>query len=83
MARECLHHAGTTTSYTPSDSNHSLALQCPIPSLPIRFVAAEAGFFPPGPCIDFADMVCYFKGHAQDRCVKDAKLEVERGAHRA
>jgi hypothetical protein len=29
-----------------------------ITSLPIRFVAAEAGFLPPGPCIDFADMVC-------------------------
>jgi len=27
-------------------------------SLPIKFVAADAGFLPPGPCTDFADMLC-------------------------
>jgi hypothetical protein len=27
------------------------------PTLPIKLVAAEAGFLPPGPDIDFADMV--------------------------
>ena len=26
-------------------------------SLPIKLVAAEAGFFPPGPCTDFADIL--------------------------
>lgn len=26
-------------------------------SIPIRLVAAEAGFFPPGPCVVFADML--------------------------
>lgn len=26
--------------------------------VPIRFVAAEAGFLPPGPAVDFADMLC-------------------------
>jgi hypothetical protein len=40
-------------------------LNCRIPSLPIKFVAAEAGFFPPGPCVVFADMVKYGELHAQ------------------
>jgi hypothetical protein len=25
--------------------------------IPIRLVAAEAGFLPPGPCVDFADIL--------------------------
>jgi hypothetical protein len=31
----------------------------PAPPPATRFVAAEAGFLPPGPFVDFADMVCF------------------------
>lgn len=31
-----------------------------IDHLPIKLVAAEAGFLPPGPCVDFADMLCRY-----------------------
>jgi hypothetical protein len=34
-------------------------------SIPIKFVAADAGFFPPGPCIDLADMASSVELYAQ------------------
>jgi hypothetical protein len=56
MAHERLHHACTSTSYTIKSAtphaSHSSAK-----SLPIKLVAAEAGFLPPGPAVVFADMV--------------------------
>jgi hypothetical protein len=59
MARESLHHASTATSFT-TKSVFAFQILCPklvMLSLPIKFVAAEAGFLPPGPCMDFADML--------------------------
>lgn len=59
MASKRLHHSGASTSFrevsnetwnTPTAS-----------SLPIKLVAAEAGFFPPGPCTDFADILGLFE----------------------
>jgi hypothetical protein len=63
MARESLHHAGTTASFTTKSASSARTstiffyCQFLIVSLPIKFVAAEAGFFPPGPWTDFADML--------------------------
>lgn len=41
-------------------------------SLPIRLVAADAGFLPPGPCTDFADMLysidVYWRSRNSCRC---------------
>jgi hypothetical protein len=34
----------------------------PAPPPATRFVAAEAGFLPPGPFVDFADMIAFGSG---------------------
>ena len=55
MASKRLHHSGASTSFTEVSNepwNTPIAA-----SLPIKLVAAEAGFFPPGPCTDFADIL--------------------------
>jgi hypothetical protein len=60
MAHERLHHTSTTTSCAKtlaSYSKTSKALNACARSLPIKFVAAEAGFLPPGPAVDLADMI--------------------------
>jgi hypothetical protein len=56
MTRKRLHHSCTSTRFT-----NLLATRTYIPSsqvLPIKFVAADVGFLPPGPAVDFADMLC-------------------------
>lgn len=66
MTHECLHHTCASTGYAHNVSDYSLKGVGPRKfhqGLPIRFVAAEAGFLPPGPCVDFADMVCRLGRH--------------------
>ena len=38
---------------------HTRASIMPAPPPATRFVAAEAGFLPPGPFVDFADMLSF------------------------
>lgn len=49
---------------------HSMSIHSveSIISIPIKFVAAEAGFLPLGPCVDFADIV-----RESRRCTKGGK----------
>jgi hypothetical protein len=55
MASKRLHHPGASTSFREvSNEPWNTAMAS---SLPIKLVAAEAGFFPPGPCTDFADIL--------------------------
>ena len=60
MTHERFHHASATTSCTQcsvfANKSH-IQSHIELYSLPIRFVAAEAGFFPLGPWTDFADML--------------------------
>jgi hypothetical protein len=65
MAHERLHHACTSTGYN-SKSTILHVLGSLVISLPIKLVAAEAGFLPPGPAVDFADMV--------NVCIRDPRL---------
>jgi hypothetical protein len=59
MARERLHHTCTSTSCANKSATLVLLGFSPI-TLPIKFVAAEAGFLPPGPAVDFADIVTVY-----------------------
>ena len=56
MASKRLHHSGASTSFREV-SNEPWNTAISQSSLPIKLVAAEAGFFPPGPCTDFADIL--------------------------
>lgn len=55
MASKSLHHTCAAASWI-SLSVPSVEAR-PTCALPMRFVAAEAGFFPPGPFTFFADIV--------------------------
>jgi hypothetical protein len=61
---------------------HASASIIPAPPPAIKFVAADAGFLPPGPCTDFADMLCSVvaqeirkTGVARDGDQEDRELE--------
>ena len=60
MAHESLHHTSTSTSFANAlvhNQYNPYSSQSPNPNSPIKLVAAEAGFLPPGPATDFADML--------------------------
>jgi hypothetical protein len=46
-------------------------------SSPIKFVAAEAGFLPPGPCTDFADILNVCPNYSTS-ALDVAKLHIRR-----
>jgi hypothetical protein len=60
MTHKRFHHASASASYAVAVNIRTPKLP-ELPgfnsSSPIKFVAAEAGFLPPGPFIDFADIV--------------------------
>jgi hypothetical protein len=88
MACECFHHSSAPASYANKLAIYHASIEFLTSSwsLPIKLVAAEAGFLPPGPAVDFADMVCRWnlqaqskRGHATERSQLIFKLDL-RGA---
>ena len=70
VAHERFHHTSTSTSCMVIVSEASLGVPAPRNIglyTPIKFVAAEAGFLPPGPCVDFADMMSESRGRSVRR----------------
>lgn len=63
MPPSCLlhHQLFTTTTVSPCDFKCEVTLATSIGHLPIRFVAADAGFFPLGPLTLFADIFSNIK----------------------
>lgn len=57
MARQRFHHTGTSASYIGKYQYMDNGTETMAGALPMRFVAAEAGFLPFGPFTLFADMI--------------------------
>jgi len=69
MAGKSLHHPSSTAGCCMSQMAAFVGIHAVLRMIvPMRFVAAEAGFFPPGPLTLFADMVNAIPQTKRKRC---------------